>query len=454
MKYPLRESSTLEFKRQIPKNDQIIKTIIGFCNQNGGKLLIGVDDDGTIYGVPESEINKMLEYLDKSIYEAITPPIIPQVYAQHIGDKTILIIEVSSGSNKPYYVTSEGLEKGTYIRLGCSTMHANADIIEELKWRSRGLSFDMMPVYHARREDLNDDAFKSFLATRKSGFKGLENIDEFLFAYHLMVREHAYIYPTVAGILLFGKKPQHFLSESFIICSHFSGIEGRDAIASRDCMGTLLEQFHDAYDFVLSRLTTSFTIKGPRRTERREIPEIAVREMLINAIVHRNYHINAPIKIAIFENRIEIFSPGTFPGVLDVHNLTLGITYTRNKAITKIFREAGYMEKLGTGFITLFKSYEQYGLPKPQVIEGPNYIKCILPRPSARVPMLREQDEHAELQSIVNLFTVSTQLSISEIAESISLSRSTIGRRLAELVKKGILQKRGSGRGTRYVLKK
>lgn len=454
MKYPSQESSHVEFKREIPKNDQIIKTIIGFCNQNGGKLIIGVDNDGTIYGVPEKEINRVLEYLDKSIYEAVIPPIIPQVYAQRIGDKTVLIVEVSSGATKPYYVKAEGLEKGTYIRLGRSTMPANADTIEELKWRSRGLSYDTMPVYHATLKDLDLDKFNEFLVLRKNDRKGTKNIHDLLTSYHLITHEHAHTYPTVAGILLFGKNPQHFFSESFIICSHFSGIEGRKAIASRDCAGTLVEQFNDAYDFVLSRLNISFTIKGPRRTEKREIPEVALREILINAIIHRNYHINGPIKIAIYENRIEIFSPGTFPGSLDVHNLKMGITYIRNKAIAKIFREMGYMEKLGTGFITLFESYEKYKLPTPQVIEGANYIKCILPRPSTRVPILKENNAHDELQSILNLFAVTTQLNMREIAENIHIPRATLGRRIAQLVEKGVLEKKGKGKGTHYILKK
>src|ERR1700722_19239151 len=116
MKYPGFESSILEFKRSIPENDQIIKTVIGFCNRNGGKLIIGVEPDGTIVGVPESEIQKVIEYINKSIFEASSPPIIPAIYSQRIGEQTLLIIEVSSGMNKPYYRKSDGLEKGTYVR--------------------------------------------------------------------------------------------------------------------------------------------------------------------------------------------------------------------------------------------------------------------------------------------------------------------------------------------------
>ena len=131
MKYPKQESSTIEFKQELPKNEQIIKTVIGFCNQKGGKLIVGVKNDGTITGLDEEKIQTVLEFLDKAIFEASSPPIIPKIYAQNIGKKTILIIEVSSGMNKPYFIKSKGLEKGTYVRLGRSTLRATSDMIEE-----------------------------------------------------------------------------------------------------------------------------------------------------------------------------------------------------------------------------------------------------------------------------------------------------------------------------------
>ncbi|MGE3534698.1 MAG: RNA-binding domain-containing protein, partial [Parachlamydiales bacterium] len=361
MKYPINESSTLEFKQTIPENAQIAKTIIGFCNRSGGKLLIGVKQDGTVIGVPEEEIQRVMEYMNKCIFEASSPPIIPAVYSQRIGDKTVLIIEVSSGMNKPYFRKSEGLDKGTYIRLGRSTVRATADMVEELKWQSRGRSFDMMPVYHGKEEDLDQKQVLVFLNHKKSS--RIRSIStEILTSYDLEVEEHASIYPTIGGILLFGKKPQKYFSEAMILCSHFDGVSGRKAISSIDCVGTLFEQFEMAYNFVVGRLSRSFTIRAPKREEQLEIPETALREILLNAIVHRNYHIQAPTKIAIYDNRIEIFSPGVFPGPLDPHNLKLGLTYIRNRVICKTFREAGYIEILGSGFITLFECYETRGL--------------------------------------------------------------------------------------------
>src|SRR3990167_4349310 len=122
MKYPMQESSIVEFKLEIPKNEQIIKTIIGFCNQNGGKLFLGIQDDGTILGLDEKKVEEIMEYLEKSIFEASYPPIMSRVYTQKILDKIIVVVEVAEGMNKPYYLKKDGKDKGVYIRLGRSTL--------------------------------------------------------------------------------------------------------------------------------------------------------------------------------------------------------------------------------------------------------------------------------------------------------------------------------------------
>lgn len=447
MKYPELESSTVEFKSDFPQNDQILKTIIGFCNQNGGKLIIGVANNGTIVGLPADKIQKALEYLEKSIFERSFPPIMPQIHLQTVAGKTILILQVSEGMNKPYYIPSIGPEKGTYIRLGRSTLQATPEIIEELKWQSRGKFFDTMPVHQATIDDLDSKLIEYFLLERKKGaLKRVGPLNEILKSYHLIVEEHTHLYPTVAGILLFGKNPQQFFSEAITMCSHFRGISGRDALASKLCEGTLINQFNEALGFLERQLNRSFTIKGRYREEQLEIPESALREMLINALVHRNYHIPAPNKVTIFENRVEIFSPGSFPGPLNTQNLRMGLTYIRNKAISRIFQEIYLMEKLGTGFITLFESYEQRNLQAPEVIELANAVKCILPRPSAGHPQIAPDITH----DIMRLFDVATELTMREIVEQLAIPRATAGRKVATLVTQGFLKKIGLGRGARY----
>ncbi len=457
MKYPANESSTLEFKLSIPKNEQIIKTVIGFCNQNGGKIIIGVNNDQTIVGVDEQTAQQTMEYVDKSIFEATTPHIIPRVYLQRIGEKTILIIEVSAGMNKPYFLTSEGLERGTYIRLGRNTLRATMDIIQELQWQARGRSYDAMPLYATQCSSLDHKKIDAFFhakgTDRKTG-----TASDTIRAYHVIAQEHGIDYPTVAGMLLFGKNPQQFLSEAFIICSSFRGITGREAIATKDCTGTLTEQFNQAYNFIVTNLNKAFSITGPRRKEVLEIPEVAIRELLINAIIHRNYHLPAPTKIAIYDNRVEIFSPGGFPGPLDTNNLLQGLSYIRNTIIFKIFREMGYIEKLGSGFIAAFQNYAKRGLPKPEVVEGENYIKCILPRMSnlRKQPQRSLQGIHQqpELEDILHLFRTSTEIAVGDVINNLRIPRATATRRLAQLVQLNVLRSVGRGKATRYVLVK
>jgi ATP-dependent DNA helicase RecG len=443
-RYPESESALLEFKREVPKNEQIVKTIIGFCNQKGGRLILGVDDNRTIVGLPEDQINKLLESLDHSIYEACYPPIIPLLSAQVFGDKTILIISVSSGMSKPYFRKSEGIEKGTYIRVGRSTVHATPAMIEELKWQSHRIDFEKLPVYNASLNTLDNQLIQNFLDARKNQASAKVTQDV-LRSYSLIVEEHSEIFPTYAGILNFGKSPQFFLSEAMIIVSHFQGIEGRDAIASIDCEGTLLNQFQQAHHFVLNRLSKSFSITGIVRNEKLEIPEIAFREALINLLIHRNYHIQAPSKIAIYDDRLELFNPGNFSGPIEQDQLLKGLTYLRNPAICKIFREMGLAEKMGTGFINIFKSYEAWGLETPQIIEGANFIKCILPRGSSQVPTKMQTEE-----GILALFYSQNEITTQDVINKFSISRATAQRWLNSLLEKRLIERIGRTRNLRY----
>lgn len=447
MKYPQTESTGLELKREIPRNDQIVKTIIGFCNQSGGKLIVGVDDDGTIVGVPEKDVEFVLESVESSIYDACSPKIIPRIATQNFGDKLVIIIEVSEGMNKPYHRKAEGLEKGTYIRLGKQTARASSEIIQELEWQARGIDFECMPVYQATIDDLNLDRFKQFLQNRKN-HAGVDVSDEVINAYRIVTKEHTKNYPTTLGVVLFGKQPQQFITEAMIICTHFQGTSGRDVVATVDCTGTLFDQFKQAHAFILDRLYSSFKIAGLKRDEKLEVPEIAIREALLNMIVHRNYHIKAPNKIAIYDDRIEFFSPGQFPGPLDPNNLLNGITYLRNPVICKILREANYLEKLGSGFINIFQSYEEHQLQAPVVIEGENYIKCILPRKSQVV-----SESVSDAQKLEQLFMVKHEVSINDVIKYLSVSRSTALRRLNELLGEDKIERHGQKKAARYCKK-
>jgi ATP-dependent DNA helicase RecG len=443
MRYPETESAFLEFKREVPKNDQIIKTIIGFCNQKGGKLILGVADDRTIVGLPESMIEHLLESLDHAIFEACHPTIIPVISQQRFGDKIVLVISVSVGMSKPYFRKSEGVNRGTFVRIGRSTVKATPEMIEELKWQSHNIDFEKLAVYRAKIDCIDEQLVQKFLDFRKNQAKAVVS-QEIMRSYSLIVEEHHEFYPTHAGILLFGKDPQFYHSEAMIICCHFKGTEGREAIASIDCVGTLINQYHQAHNFILSRLSHSFTIQGMIREEKLEIPEVAFREALLNLLIHRNYYLPSPSKILIYDDRVEFFSPGNFWGPIKTDQLLKGMTYLRNPAICKVFRESGLVEKMGTGFIQIFQSYERWGLEKPQIIEGDNFVKCVLPRPSPHaVPKQGESD-------ILSLWYAQEEITISDIMGKYSVSRATAQRWLQNLLSQNKIERIGKTRNIRY----
>ncbi len=212
-----------------------------------------------------------------------------------------------------------------------------------------------------------------------------------------------------------------------------------------DCVGTILNQFHQAHHFILSRLFHSFTIRGMVREEKLEIPEVAFREVLLNMLVHRNYHISAPSKIFIYDDRLEFFSPGNFMGPIKSDQLLKGITYLRNPAICKVFREVGLVEKMGTGFIQIFQSYENWGLKMPQVIEGENFVKCILPRPVLQKKIFEVQDT-----CILKLFDSKNEITIHDVMNECSVSRATAQRWLNSLIDEKKIERLGKARNICY----
>lgn len=448
MLYPEKESSVLELKREQPSKEQIAKTVVGFCNMYGGKLVLGVDDTRKIVGIAEEEVEPMIEMLCRSIHSSCTPDILPQVYSMRIQDKLVIIIEVSKGSKKPYFIKSKGIDQGTFIRFGTQTVLASPEIIQELMQQSRGIYPDEQPVYQAELGSLDDGDATQFFQARMQREK-IHDLHEIYQHYKLTVREHNQVFPTVAGVLLFGKEPQRFLTESFIIGSHFEGVKGRSILATQDFSGTLFTQFHECFHFIKSRLNKEFTIGSDGiRKERIEIPEEAIREVLLNAIVHRHYGMPSPSKIAIFDDRLEIFSPGNFPGPIKKDPLVLGLTFLRNPVIGRAFRERGLIEKMGTGLMTLFQSFEERQLIRPILQEGVGFVKFILPRPLPRNKELLKLDQ--ECLEIMRLFYFHEEIDAHTILATLDLSRSKVNRLLKQLTEGKFIQMTGKGKLTCY----
>lgn len=448
MKYPQSESGLLEFKREIPKNKRILlKTIIAFANTYGGQVVVGVEDNKEIIGVNEKKTTQIIDNLTRSIFDSIEPCIYPSIYTKRFGDKIVIIIDISQGASKPYHFAGERTQASTFVRMGAHTMQANASIIQDLRWIRQQKFLDEMPLYGVTEKAIDLAAFKQFLSERKQ--KHQDTIKKMLFHYSILTKERGRARPTVGGMLLFGKNLEKHFPEAFIICSHFSGTRGRNAIAARDCLGSLFDQFNDAMHFTISRLNTNYKIKGAgKRQEKLEIPPEALREIIVNAIVHRNYHIASPIKIAVYDDRVEIISPGNFPGPIIADKVNVGVSYIRNAVISKVFRDIGIVEKLGSGFITLFESYEKYKLPEPQIIEGAGFVKCILPR---ALTISKNTQSKIDVD-VLDLLNMQESISAKEVTQKLSVSKATATRMLAKLIAEKSIKKIGKGPATRYVI--
>lgn len=253
---------------------------------------------------------------------------------------------------------------------GAITRRANEEHIEDLMRENKRTTYGEEPVQESTKillEELINETYPH--ATNPK-----------LFSEKVIVQSAATskkYFPTVAGTLWFCDKPDKYVPEAHIRCARFKGINGREIIQTEEIGGSLRDQIEDSFNLISSWLQRDFALKGAALKGKMIIPEEALREAINNAVFHRKYSMPGAIKIALFENRLENFSPGVLPGLADINNLGDGTTYLRNPNIAKIARRSGYMEKLGTGINLIFESCRTAKLKAPEFIEGSDSVKVI-----------------------------------------------------------------------------
>ncbi|HEV2523599.1 MAG TPA: RNA-binding domain-containing protein, partial [Gammaproteobacteria bacterium] len=350
MLYPEIESRHLEFKETLPVFASLIKTCVAFANGAGGKIIIGVaDQTREIIGIDESTRKAVYEDFCNSLYDSTMPNLIAEIYEKNFGLHNVIIIEIFPVSKKPVYIKNEGVPKGVYLRAGSSTRRANEEYIEELKRENKRITYDEEMV-HAHSDILSQELIKKAYPTYTNTKLSTEKV-----LHQTMGNKKKYV-PTIAGTLWFCEEPAIYIDGAHIRCTRFKGTAGRDIIQTEEIRGNLSEQIENAFSLIKSWLTRDFFLKNTKLIGKTIIPEEALREAIINAIVHRKYSIPGAIKIALYEDRIEIFNPGNFPGLVDINNLGDGTTYLRNPIIAKIARKLGHMEQLGTGISLIMAS--------------------------------------------------------------------------------------------------
>jgi len=359
----MQEGKTLEFKQDLSSPKNFLKTLVAFANTAGGVLLVGVEDKtNKVIGV-ENPLDRE-EHLCSMIADSISPRLVPNVELLAWQDKTLLAVETYPSGLRPHWLTSEGPAEGVYVRLGSTNRKADPALIGELRRNVAGAAFDELPL-----PDLSPDALD--LGAARSFFKDQHDLNEKeLLTLKLIRRVQGRLVPTIGGILLFGLEREIHFSDAWIQCGRFVG-KNKDLIFDHteiyDHLPALVER---GIDFIKKHAMRGADLSGIRRRDVWSIPLGIVREAVINAVVHADYsQSGAPLRIAIYDDRVEIENPGILLPGLTIDDIRQGVSKLRNKVIGRVFRELGLIEQWGSGIRRMFNEAQALKLPEPGIEE-------------------------------------------------------------------------------------
>lgn len=369
------ETTSIEYKERVEKRKPKawLKTVSAFANGQGGIEMFGIRDcDGKVIGL--ENIKNDADYVTGQINAKINPLPRYNVSTRKEEGKNILVVRVEHGAKTPYYYESDG-RKEAFIRSGNSSIPAPKHILEYLILRGQGTTFDEL----ASRVTINEISFTLLNACliRETDRQLDKNKD--LDSLELITKEG---YVTNAGLLLCDQGP---LPQSRIFCTRWKGLEkgsiNGDAIDDKEYTGSIISLLENAEAFIKNNSKLSWKIEGMKRKEEEEYPAESIREAIVNAIIHRDYQIvGSEIHIDMFDNRLEITSPG---GMLDGNciqdiDVTRIPSQRRNRVISDIFNRLNYMERRGSGLVRILKSYKNCKL-KPRFYSDLSSFKVIFP---------------------------------------------------------------------------
>lgn len=455
------ESKTLEFKQQLPKGQQIAKTLIAFANSSGGKLIVGVTDDRQLVGI-QDDIFELQDKITSMIYELCAPQLAAQIYIENIDGVELLVVEVARGSLFPYYLKSVGREQGTYIRLGASNRVASPEHIQQLELQRLNISFDALANYQYPLEKLNltvlEEAFKA--ADKTLTLEKMLNLK-------LVIEEQGQRYASHGLLILLGQY-EHVMTQ----CARFKGTNMSVFLDRKEYTGDLFSQIEQAEIFIKNHLSLRAEIRGLKRYDYLEIPENAIREALVNAYVHRDYsNFGRNIKVAVYDDLVNIVSPGGLPNGLTEADLLQGRSEIRNRVLARVFRELGYIEHWGSGLQRIKQMCEAENLPTPEFLETNDFFDVKLYRPviesesgaiggaiggaiddsSGAIEDLGGAIDVNQLterqQEILVLIRANPKVSYRSLAEQLGINQSALQKHLNHLKDAGWIERVGGTRG-------
>jgi ATP-dependent DNA helicase RecG len=430
------EGKTLEFKRDLTSPEGVLKALVAFANTSGGILLLGVED-GTrkVRGIHDVLTEE--ERLANLIADCISPKLVPSIEAMPWRKTQVLAIEIYPSPNRPHHLNRLGPSEGVFFRVGSTNRRADSFLIEEMRRYNRIISFDEQPMPDLNSEAIDFRAASEFFKPlRKLTTHALESLK-------LTTSYQGRIVPTIGGVLLFGASRRQHFPDAWVQAGRFAGNDRRRILDSTDVRSHLPGAVEEVIMFLRKHMTREAVIGAVKRTDLWTFPVVAIREAIINAIVHADYgQPGAPIRVALFDDRLEVENPGLLPFGLTIEDIQKGVSKVRNRVVGRVFQELGLVEQWGSGIQRMTSSCQDHGLDTPKFEEIGTHFRVTLSAIRRHAPATDKKD-----QAILRALGVSAGngLSTSQIAKRIGLSPRAARTRLVSLIQRGLVSEIGSG---------
>jgi ATP-dependent DNA helicase RecG len=372
------EDSFTEFKEPAVTTRDLAKELCAFLNTAGGRVLIGVADDGSIVGRGDWDDTRIMDVART----LLDPPVIPTFQRLRPPGSTqeIGVVSVDVGLEKPYAVGG-GEGKRYYVRAGSTSREASREELIRLTQASGAVAGDLRPVLGARLDDLDDDLISArFTGRRSIDWPNLADQERRRILIDAEILHPETGGPTVAGLLCFGRAPQQRLPEAAIMCVAYRGVSvERELLDRSEIGGRIDEQVDSAVAFIERNLRIASTVEGVRRADAPRPSTEALREVIANAVVHRHYGVAGPCQVRIFSDRLEVQSPGGLPNGVTPEAMRVGVSVRRNPFLVGRLEELNVVDAIGRGFVLVIEEALALGLPEPHVRTPDGFVEIVIP---------------------------------------------------------------------------
>ena len=387
------EDSRHQFKRDFSNIDALAAELVAFANTSGGYLLIGVDDSGAVSGLSSTDISRLNQLLSNAASQNVRPAINPLSCNLQTEHGLVMVVTVEQGLNKPY-VDNQGR---IWVKNGADKRRVTArEELQRLFQQAGLVCADAVPVAGSSVADIDAKALGEYFQRRFRQSPEQTGLETIRILENLGLASGDT--PNLAGLLLFGQAPQRLCPAFDVKAVAFPGtvLHDRHYLDSEDIDGNLQEQYRRSLAFIKRNLHHVQRQQGFNTLGQLEVPEEVFEELLVNALIHRDYFVSASIRIMIFADRIELISPGHLPDVLDTEKIRFGLSNRRNPTLTSHAVHILPYRGLGTGIPRAIDAWPMIRLEDDR---QSNQFKVVIQRAAGKGPLSGPSGDQAGTKS-------------------------------------------------------